>query len=186
MTDGSGIGSGSGDNQQNLAPFMCDTDSVDALQLEIFDVLATKLAQLLGCSPTDANERLLYIIIRQSGDPIEIAEATNTVEEYFDLGTYNDTTITVCLQGTVNGSLTCDALQTEVEVYNTSIVVGPNTKRLFPYGSGDVRFTNIDDSTIGVVSSNGIPFFSGTYNRLHVSSYNNLSVYSLHVYIYIM
>ena len=150
---------------------------MDTLQLEIFDILATRLSQLLGCSPGESSDELLYTIALADRQPIKISEATFTADDYFDQGTYQ-ATIEVCVLGSsVNDSLSCDDLQTENQTYSdVTIIVGPNTKRLFPYGSGDVIVTNIDDETFSVVSPKGIPFLTGTYNTLHVSYYSRCIV----------
>ena len=157
---------------------------MDMLQLEVFDVLVTKLTQLLGCSPTESNEQLLYTIDQRNRDPIEIATVTDTVDEYFDLGTHDNVQISVCLLDQANESLACDVFQTEIQEYNTTILVNMNTKRLFPYGFGDKRFSNIDDSTVGIVSSDGIPFFTATYNRIHVSFHLKLIVIEILATVY--
>ena len=146
---------------------------MDTLQLEIFDILSTRLAQLLGCAPTEFSDALLYTITMMNRQPIEISEPTSTVDDYFDQGTYR-ATVKVCVLMINNSgnssSLSCDDVQTENQTYSdVTIVVGPNTKRLFPYGPGDVKVTDIDDETFSVVSSDGIPFLTDTYNTLHVS-----------------
>ena len=153
---------------EDLAPFTCTSDNVNTLQFEIFDILSTKLAQLLGCAATDSSDELLYTISLPDGQPIKISLPNSTVDDYFDQGTYQ-ATIEVCILG--NNSLSCDdMMQTENQTYSdVMIVVGPNTKRLFPYGPGDMIVSGIDDETFSIVSSDGIPFLTDTYNILHVS-----------------
>ena len=155
---------------EDLAPFTCTNDNVNILRLEIFDILSTRLAQLLGCAATDSSDELLYTISLSDRQPIKISEPNSTVDDYFDQGSYQATiTVEVCVLG--NDSLSCDGtMQTENQTYSdVTIVVGPNTKRLFPYGPGDVRVSDIDDETFSIVSSDGIPFLTDTYNILHVS-----------------
>jgi hypothetical protein len=156
--------------------FSCTNDNVNTLRLEIFDILATRLAQLLGCAATDSSDLLLYTISLSDGQPIKISLPDSTVDDYFDQGTYPATiTVEVCVLGySGNDSLSCVDMQTENQTYsNVMIVVGPNTKRLFPYGPGDVRISGIDDETFSIVSSDGIPFLTDTYNILHVSCHNS-------------
>lgn len=156
---------------------------MNTLELEIFDILSTRLAQLLGCAPTESSDVLLYTISLSGRQPIQISEPTSTADDYFDQGTYQ-ATVEVCVLLSDSGnnrslnlypqnsSLSCDDMRTENVTYmysNVMLVIGPNTKRLFPYGPGDVRITDIDDETFSVVSSNGIPFLTDTYNTLHVS-----------------
>ena len=167
---GSGLGSGSGDDQlrPDPVPFTCTSDTVYTLELEIFDVFATKLAQLLACSPTNESDQLLYTItVLETRETIEIAAATDTIDDHFDQGMY-EASVEVCLLGS---GLSCDE-SSETQTYsNVTIVVGPNTKRLFPYGAGDERVSNIDDVTFDVVSSDGIPLWTSTYNTIHVSDW---------------
>lgn len=164
-------GSGSGEIEENRVPFTCASDSMDTLQLEVFDILTTKLSQLFGCAPTESTETLLYTITPSIGDPIQTADAANTVDDYFNVGSHSIISIKVCvLSRSENESLSCDEVQPQMQIYNgVTIVVNPNTQRLFPYGPGDVRVSDIDDSTFDVVLSNGIPFLNGTYNTIHVS-----------------
>ena len=162
--------SGSGTDQDlQLVPFTCTNDNVNTLLLEIFDILSIRLAQLLGCAPTESSDELLYTISLSDRQPIKITEPTSTVDDYFDQGTYRATVEVCVLSDSGNNSLSCDDMHTENETYsNVMIVVGPNTKRLFPYGPGDVRISDIDDETFSIVSSDGIPFLTDTYNTLHV------------------
>lgn len=162
--------SGSGTDQDlQLIPFTC-TNNMDTLQLEIFDILSTTLAQLLGCAPTESSDELLYTISLSDRQPIKISEPTSTVDDYFGQGTYQATVEVCVLSDSGNSSLSCDDVHTENQTYsNVMVVVGPNTKRLFPYGPGDEKISNIDDETFSVVSSDGIPFLTDTYNTLHVS-----------------
>ena len=153
---------------EDLAPFTCTSDNVNTLRLEIFDILSTTLAQLLGCAATDSSDELLYTISLSDRQLIKTSEPNSTVDDYFDQGTYQ-ATIEVCILG--NDSFSCDdMMQTENQTYSdVMIVVGPNMKRLFPYGPGDEIVSDIDDETFSIVSSDGIPFLTDTYNILHVS-----------------
>ena len=163
--------SGSG-TDQNLAPFTCVSDGINTLQLEIFDVFATMLTQLLGCAATESSDELLFTIAQIDSRPIIItSQDTATVDDYLDQGSYQATVEVCLLLIQSNDSLSCqDDVETGNRTYSdVTIVVGRNTKRLFPYGAGDTRFSKIDDEIVSIVSSNGIPFFTGTYNTLHVS-----------------
>ena len=144
-------------------------EDVDALQLEIFDVFSTELSQELGCSPTKTTEQLFYTVTLSHGEIIQLAEDRQTVDEYLGFGTYDGVSIDVCLLSRNSSGPRCDGSRNETQSFeDVTIVVGQNTRRLFPYGAGDSLVSNIDDVSVDVVENTGIPFLTDVYNRLHV------------------
>ena len=83
--------------------------------------------------------------------------------DYLSMGS-NPVSILICEGGI------CDS---EPPRYNVSVVIGPSTSRLLPYGSvvNDTSFTGVLDwaQPIYLPQENPIPFFDGFYTRLWVS-----------------
>ena len=103
---------------------------------------------------------------------IYIVEGSNNwiYADFFDIGEYN-ATVRVCLYVGVRYS----CFGWSIELGSVRLIVGANSKRLFPHGGQyylDSRadHDNVDDISVALSVSNSIPFFNEQYNQLYVSS----------------
>lgn len=148
-------------------PLDCVNYPISEIQTEIFSPIERDLARYECFSPFP----LLYTIHVPTYYPYRfyiIEDSNNWIyADYFDIGNYS-ANISVCLYA----GFRYYCFGSSIDLGSVRLIVGPNSKRLFPHGEDyylDNRAEDVDDVALAVRVSNSLPFFDNYYNQLYVS-----------------
>ena len=151
-------------------PLDCLNYPLNEICTEIFNPIELDLRHYECYAPFP----LLYTIYVPSISPsyIYVIEGSNNwiYADFLDVGEYN-ANVRVCLYSGFRYS----CFGWTIDLGSVRLIVGNNTKRLFPNGGNyylDSRADHegVDDISVAVSVSNSIPFFDEYYSQLYVSS----------------